>query len=166
MVRHENPEERDPRGRFAPGNAGGPGGTRRRRMELRHAAEDAINPEHLAAMIRRATRMGLEGDLAAMRFVFDRTTGKPSEAPAEPVNLLPLRLETTADCRLAIDKLIARVCDGTVNHDTAKLLVDAIQARLKAIELTELEERLAQLEQQAAAVDSSSHATPGDRRYL
>ncbi len=65
--------ERDERGRFAVGNPGGPGGPRRRTSELRRAAEEAITPEYVAAMVRKATRMGLEGNLAAMRLVFERT---------------------------------------------------------------------------------------------
>ena len=46
-------EDRDVRGRFAQGNRGGPGGPRRRASELRRAAEDAISPEHIQAMIRK-----------------------------------------------------------------------------------------------------------------
>ena len=77
---------RDNRGRFMVGNAGGPGVPRRRTFELRRAAEEAITPEHVAATVRKATRMGLEGDLAAMRLVFDRTCGRATEASvdAEP----------------------------------------------------------------------------------
>ena len=38
---------RDATGRFTEGNAGGPGGARRRSSELRRAAEEAITPEHV-----------------------------------------------------------------------------------------------------------------------
>ena len=142
---------RDERGRFAVGNPGGPGGPRRRASELRRAAEDAITPEHVAAMVRKATRMGLEGDLAAMRLVLDRTCGRAADAPvdAEPLGVaLPL-LRTAEDCDTAIQLLIDGICKGTVDRDMAKLRIDAIQARVKAIELNDLEERLAQLEQTA-----------------
>ena len=142
---------RDQRGRFRVGNPGGPGGPRRRTSELRRAAEEAITPEHVAAMVRKATRMGLEGDLAAMRLVFERTCGRATEAPveAEPLGVSLPRLRTAEDCNTAIQLLIDGICKGTVDRDVAKLLIDAVQTRLKAIEVNELEERLAQLEETA-----------------
>ena len=146
--------ERDQRGRFAVGNPGGPGGPRRRTSELRRAAEEAITPEHVAAMVRKATRMALEGDLAAMRLVFERTCGRAAEArvEAEPLGVALPRLCTAEDCNTAIERLIDGICRGTVDRDSAKLLIDAIQTRVKAIELNELEERLTQLEQTAEPV--------------
>src|SRR5690606_37661206 len=85
---------RDERGRFTFGNPGGRGGPRRRSSELRRAAEDAITPEHVAAMVRKATRMGLEGNLTAMRLVFERTCGRAADAPieAEPLGISLPRL--------------------------------------------------------------------------
>ena len=149
--------QRDPKGRFLPGNKGGPGGPNRKKSELRRAAEGAITPDHVSAMLRRATRMALEGDLTAMRIVLDRTCGRPPEAPndAEAMDIDPPRLATTQDCNEAIERLISGICDGTVDRDGAKLLTTAIQVRLKAIEMTELEERLTALEQVSATVDET-----------
>ncbi len=48
--------DRDHRGRFAAGNQGGPGRRRGHANALRRAAEEAISPEHVAAIMRRATR--------------------------------------------------------------------------------------------------------------
>ncbi len=140
---------RDNQGRFTVGNPGGPGGPRRRTSELRRAAEEAITPEHVAAMIRKATLMGLGGNLSAMRFALDRTCGRATEAPvdAEPLGVPVPRLRTADDCNTAIGRLIDGICKGTIDRESAKLLIDAVQTRLKAIELNELEERLAQLEE-------------------
>ncbi len=140
---------RDEQGRFAKGNPGGPGGARRRPSELRRAAEEAITPEHVAAMVRKATSMGLQGNLSAMRLAFERTCGRSAQAPpeAERIDLSIPRLRTAEDCNVSIQMLIDGICKGEVDRDAAKLLIDAIQTRLKAIELNEFEERLAQLEQ-------------------
>ena len=102
-------------------------------------------------MIRRATRMGLEGDLTAMRLVLERTCGRAADAPVdtEPLGITIPRLHTAEDCNSAIATLIDGICKGTVERDVAKLLIDAIQTRVKSIELNELEERLTQLEQTA-----------------
>lgn len=150
-----NDSGRDERGRFALGNPGGPGGSRRRAYVLRRAAEDAITPEHIAALVRKATRMGLEGNLGAMRLVFDRTSGRAAEVPseAEPLAILLPRLRTAADCGVATDRILQAICDGAVDRDTARVLLDGIQARLKSIEVTDLENRLGELEKMAESVD-------------
>jgi len=41
---------------------------------------------------------------------------------------------------------------GTVDRDTAKLLIDALQIRLKAIEVNDQEERLTELEKPTGTV--------------
>ena len=152
--------DRDGQGRFLKGNAGGPGGARRRPSELRRAAEDAITPEHVGAMIRKATRMALEGNLTAMRLVLERTTGRAPEAPTElePLGISLPKMRTAADCNAAIEKLVEGICAGTIERDAAKLLLDAVQTRMKAIELNELEGRLAALEDATRVVDRSAIA--------
>jgi len=147
-------KQRDANGRFVAGNKGGPGGSRRRAFDLRHAARDAIAPEHVEAMMRKAARMALEGNLAAMRLVLDRACGRVTESPKEttPTEVDLPALRTAADCAAAVDQVIAGIVRGTVDRDTAKLLVDAIQVRVRSIEAQELEERLSKLEQAADVV--------------
>ena len=146
---------RDARGRFGKGNPGGPGGSRRRSFALRRAAEDAISPEHIEAMLRKATRLALEGNLSAMRLVLDRVCGRAAEAPkdAEPVSVQLPPLRTAADCNIAIDRVIDGIVKGTVDREVATLLTAAIHTRLKAIELNDIEDRLAELEQSAGTVE-------------
>lgn len=95
-----------------------------------------------------------------MRFVFDRTCGRAAEAPAEgaPVEVQIPRLRNVADCNRALDEVIEGVLNGTMDRETAKLLITAVQARLRGIEATELEARLTELEQTARQVE------PGNRR--
>ncbi|MFO1076682.1 MAG: hypothetical protein U1E73_03040 [Planctomycetota bacterium] len=106
---------RDARGRFALGNAGGPGAPRGRRDELRKAAEDAVTPEHAAALMRRAARMGLEGNLTAIKLVLDRACGRPAES-SEDQGAVPIELpglKSAAECSLAIERVIEALCDGS-----------------------------------------------------
>ena len=158
---HTNGSDRDARGRFADGNPGGPGNpAARRAAKLRHAAQDVIGPEHIGAMMRKAMRMALEGDLAAMRFVMDRVVGRAGEEVREPEPLdiaLP-PMATAADCNLALQRIIDAIWKGAIDQDTAKLLMVAIQTRFKAIEVNELEERLAKLEATANTVDHGASA--------
>ena len=106
-------------------------------------------------MIRKATILALGGNLSAMRFVMDRTCGRSTEAPSltEPLGVELPTLQTAEDCTVAIGRLIEAVCTGETDRDLAKLLIDAIQARLKAIEVNELEERIEQLEETSGQVN-------------
>jgi hypothetical protein len=146
---------RDRHGRFTPGNPGGPGRPQSPTTELRRALEDAISPEHAAAIIRRLTRLALEGDVPAARLVLERTCGRAADAPGETRAIgveLP-RLRTPADCSLAIERIADGIAKGTVDIEVAKVLIDAIQVRVKTIETQELEQRLAELEKAAASVE-------------
>jgi hypothetical protein len=147
--------ERDDKGRFTQGNPGGPGRTKGRGYELQRAAQEAVTPEHIAAMIRKALRLGLEGNLPAMRFVMERTVGRAPEAQviAEPIAVDMPELRTAADCAVAIDVLTDAICNGAVNREQATLLMTLVQTRLRTIEVRDLEERLGALEQQTAGVE-------------
>ena len=145
--------ERDTKGRFAPGNQGGPGGARRRTSELRRAAEDAISPEVIQAAMRKCARLALEGNLAALRIMLDRACGRAAEAPVEAPSIALPRMHTAADCSAAIERIVDGITKGTIEESTAKVLLDAVQARLKAIEATDHEVRLAEVEKALATVD-------------
>ena len=154
---------RDGHGRFTPGSPGGPGRPRSPSADLRRAVAEAITPDHAAAIIRRLTRQALEGDIAAARLVLERTCGRVPEAPAETTAVdfeLP-RLRTAADCSLAIQRIAEGIAKGSVDLAVAKLLIDAIQVRIKTIETQDLEQRLAELEKSAASVDlRGNHCRP------
>ena len=157
MTGSSNPSGRDPLGRFMVGNPGGPGGSRRR-AELRRAAEEAVTPEHITAVVRRAVRMALEGNLGAAKLVLDHTCGKAAESPAEPRPLgftMP-PLQSVADCSAAIDLVTAALCAGQIDPSQCAALNTMIQARLKLIEANEVEARLTRLEQRVAGPQAKS----------
>ena len=131
---------------------------------MQRAAQDAITPEHITAMMRKAMRLGLEGNLTAMRFVMERTVGRAPEAQviAEPIGIDMPALRTAADCARAIDELTGAICSGAVNREQATLLISVVQTRLRTIETRDLEERLAALEQQTDEVEIEKPA--GRRR--
>lgn len=159
----DKPRGRDGKGRFTRGNPGGPGGPRKRAYTLQENAAAAITEEHLQAMLRKAAAMALQGNLSAMRFVFERVCGKPRETPAdtEPLGITLPPMRTAAECVQAVEVLVTGICDGKVERDMAKLLIDAVQARLRSLEVHELEQRLADLEEAAARVEMPQH---GGRR--
>jgi hypothetical protein len=104
---------RDGNGRFATGNPGGPGRSKGRGYELQRAAQEAITPNEMTVMMRKAMLLALQGNLGAMRFVAERVCGRAPEASIrEPfeVELPPLR--TIANCTTAIDRLVEATLRG------------------------------------------------------
>jgi hypothetical protein len=76
-----SPNGRDGRGRFAPGNRGGPGNPQAAHVaRLRSAMLEAVTPEDMQEIIARLVTMAKAGDVAAIREVLLRTLGRPLEA--------------------------------------------------------------------------------------
>lgn len=156
---------RDGNGRFAAGNPGGPGRPKGTGVAaLRRAMQGAITPAHIEAVMRKALLLALSGNLAAMKFVADRTCGRPREerADAEPLGVSLPRLRAATDCSRALDIIGDAVCSGTIDHMTARLFVEMVSARVKAIEANEIEQRIAELEKAASSV--ALQQVPGPRR--
>lgn len=73
-----SPNRRDGRGRFAHGNAGGPGNPAGGQSErLRHALMAAVTPDDIAAALIAQAKTG---DVAAVRELLNRTLGRPTDA--------------------------------------------------------------------------------------
>ena len=68
-------------GRFAPGNPGGPGNPHAAHVgRLRSALLSAVGPEDLDAIARKLVELAKAGEMPAIRELFDRTLGRPTEA--------------------------------------------------------------------------------------
>ena len=147
------PNDRDTHGRFVPGNPGGPGNPyASRASELYRAAMDAITPEHVRALIRKAIKMGLEGDVQAMKFAMDRVIGRPKEASPDAAAIaiaLPV-MKTAENCNEAIGLVIDAMCGGELDQAAAQVLISAVQTRMKSLELVDFERRLAEMEKAQA----------------
>lgn len=95
-VNHPTKTDRDQRGRFLPGNPGGPGNPHAGKVaRLRTAMLEAITPEDVNAAIMALAAKAREGDVAACRELLDRAVGKAGEAAdiLVLVNELTIKLE-------------------------------------------------------------------------
>ena len=71
---------RDQHGRFAPGNAGGPGNPQGGTMErLRHALLLAVRKDDVAAIAATLVEQAKAGDLAAVKELLNRVLGRPTD---------------------------------------------------------------------------------------
>ena len=67
-------------GRFATGNAGGPGNPHARQVAaLRSALLDAVTPAEMTAIVAKLVADAKAGSVASAREVLERTLGKPQE---------------------------------------------------------------------------------------
>jgi hypothetical protein len=77
----ESTNTRDARGRFAKGNAGGPGNPFARQVALlRSVMVHCVKPEDMARAVRALTEKAAGGDVAAMKLFFQYLLGKPAES--------------------------------------------------------------------------------------
>ena len=67
-----------------------------------------------------------------------------------PVRFAMPKLETVADLPRAIGAIIKRVADGELTPDEAASIAGVLETQRRAIELTEIEERLRALEERAS----------------
>src|SRR4051812_47078161 len=73
---------RDAKGRFAPGNPGGPGNPFARQVaELRKAIVHAAKPELIERVIAKMGELGAEGNVQAAKLFLAYSVGKPKPAP-------------------------------------------------------------------------------------
>ena len=137
------------RGRpFAPGVSGNPAG--RPKGALNHATRAALammegQVEQLTGVV---VARALEGDMTAMKLVFDRLVPTAKEAPIEP-GALTLPTLSGASVPDAVASIVQAVASGMLLPGQGQALVGMLDNYRKAIELSEIEARLVALEQSA-----------------
>ena len=135
----QNTECRDRQGRFAPGNPGKPKGARHR--VTRHCeALMAADAEAITVSVIRAAK---GGDLAAARLVLDRLS--PPRREATVAVDLP-EMNGAADLPGAVNAILAAVAAGDLTPSEASRLSGVLADTARALEVHEIETRVADLE--------------------
>ena len=128
-------------GTFRPGNPGRPPGARNRAT----LAALALLEGEAEALTRRCVELALAGDTTALRLCLERLLPKGRAVR------LPLPLRTLADLDAATEAVSGALAEGAVVLDEVATLTGLIEARRRLLETTELERRLAVLEQAKAS---------------
>ena len=80
---------RGDKGRFAEGNAGGPGNPHAKRAnQIRTLFYETVSDDDVRKIIRKMTDDAKAGDDAARREIFDRLLGRPHQATETTVNMM------------------------------------------------------------------------------
>jgi len=131
------------RGRpFEKGNPGRPKGARDRAT----LAVERLLEGECEAIGRKCVELALSGDTTALRLAMERIA--PVRKARVRLTLPPV--ETVADMSKAISSLLAAIADGTLAPEEGSAVGHAISLQFKALELGELEQRIAALEQAKA----------------
>ena len=131
-------------GRFAKGHSGNPAGKlpgTRHRATL--AAEALLDGEG-EALTRKAIEMALQGDGVALRLCLDRLLPPRKD---RPLRIDLPRLESSADISKALAVLAQAVAEGELTPREANAIGTLLEGHRRAIETTELEARIAVLEE-------------------
>jgi hypothetical protein len=129
---------------FKPGRSGNPNGRplgSRNRVSI--ACDELLEGE-AEAITKKAIELAKNGDGPALRLCLERI------APARkdrPVNFTLPKIETVADLPKASAALLDAVAAGELTPVEAAELGKLVEAHVKAIEVTDIAERLARLEE-------------------
>ena len=118
---------------------GRPEGSRNRATILAQALFDGQAEE----LIQKCIQMALEGDSTAMRLCIERLVPPRKD---RPVNLDLPQMECVEDTIKAMAVISSGVADGELTPSEGQVLSGMVENYRKAIETTELEERISNLE--------------------
>lgn len=128
---------------FEPGQSGNPSGrpsgSKNRSTKLLESIE-----QDLPALLAVTKEKALQGDMTAMRLLFDR--GLPVRKPLSPVFDIP-ELAMASTLTEQAQAVLSGVCRGFIPPDVGSQLIMAIGATAKVLETDELVRRIIHLEQ-------------------
>lgn len=130
---------RDGSGRFTAGNPGRPPGARHKATRAALALLDG----ETEALTRRAVQKALTGDVGALKLCLERIVPAAKDAPVQFD--LP-RMETAADAARAAGAVLEAVATGEMTPTEGAHVMSLIETYRRTLELTEIETRLAALE--------------------
>jgi hypothetical protein len=132
------------RGRpFNKGRSGNPAGRPEGSRHKASLAVDALLEGEAEAIGRKCIEMAKNGDATAMRLVMERISpvrrGRPVRFDMPPV-------ASSADVVTAISWVIQAVASGELTPEEAATVASVLETKRRAIEIVEIERRLAELE--------------------
>lgn len=139
-------KEQANRPRFPKGQSGNPKGRPQGSRNKVSLAIDALLDGDAEKITRKAIEMALAGDTVALRLCLDRLAPARKDRPV--LFRLP-PIATTADVVKASAALLEAVAAGELTPSEAAELGKLVEAHVRAVEVVEIQERLARLEDRA-----------------
>ena len=128
------------RGRpFQPGNPGKPKGARHKTTVI----AEKLMEQDAEAVSRRVIDAAKDGDMTAARLVLERIC---PVRKGRSVRLELPAIETAGDLSIALSAILGAMGQGEITPEEAAVVASVVEAKRKAIEIVELEARIAALE--------------------
>ena len=131
------------RGGWRPGQSGNPRGRPRGSRHKATLAAEALLDGEAEGLTRKAVELALGGDTTALRLCLERILPPRKERPIQ-LELPPI--ESPRDAVTASAALLAAVSAGALAPGQANELARLLEVHLKALEVHDLDARLAALE--------------------
>ena len=140
-------KEKQSRQGFKPGKSGNPKGRPQGSRNKATLAIEALLDGQAEALTQKAVEKALDGDMQALKLCLERL------CPPRKSRLIQIELpevETALDVTTAQGLVIAAMARGDITPEDASTIAGILEAKRRAIETVEIEERLTQLEAQGA----------------
>ncbi len=131
--------------RFKPGRSGNPKGRPRGALNRTTLALRAIMADQGQAIIETLIGQALAGDVAAGRAILERLVPVVRETPVD-AGAVALPELSAANLPAAMAAVVQAVASGSITPGQGEKLVAMLQGFAKAVELQEIEQRIAALE--------------------
>ena len=128
---------------FVKGQSGNPNGRPEGSRNKATILAQALFDGQAEELIQKCIQMALEGDSTAMRLCIERLVPPRKD---RPVNLDLPKMECVEDTVNAMAVISSGVADGELTPSEGQVLSGMVENYRKAIETTELEERISNLE--------------------
>lgn len=135
------------KGRFKPGISGNPKGKPQGARHKTTLAAMALLSGEAEALTRVAIEKALEGDLTALKLCLDRIIPPTKD---QPVDCNLPKMKTVADLPGFTGALLDAVATGKLGPSEAEKLCKIVTAHREAIQISDFEQRIADLETAAA----------------
>jgi hypothetical protein len=130
---------------FKPGKSGNPNGRPQGSRNKATLAIEALLDGQSEALTQKAVELALAGDMQALKLCLERICPPRKSRPIQID--LPM-VATAADVTAAQGAVIAAMARADITPDEANTISGVLEAKRRAIETTEIEERIARLENQ------------------
>jgi hypothetical protein len=133
-------------GRFKPGKSGNPAGKPKGSRNTATRAMEALLNGEAEELTRKAIELAKGGDRAALRLCLDRILPPRKD---RPVSFVLPAVTGTNDAAAAMSSILAAVSSGDVTPGEAAEVAKLIDSYVRAVEATELNDRITRLERAA-----------------
>ena len=143
MPSPENTGRKQGNSRFKPGRSGNPEGRPKGSRNATTLALEALLDGQATALTRKAIDLALTGDMAALRLCLDRILPPRKD---RPVTFTLPPINSAQDAAKTVSAVLAAVAAGELTPVDADEISKLIETYVRALETSELAERLERLE--------------------